>query len=184
MGLQSSTYYLLVTWLPQIEADDLGTSARTAGWLLFAMQIAGICAGLVIGPVLHRLPDQRFAAAGVSALIGIAALGLLVVPTWHVLWVVLAGVSTGASIVVALSLFAARTRTPHDAGRLSGMAQGVGYLIAAGGPVLAGLLHGATGSWTSTMIAVIVIALAQLVVGFLAGRDRFVGETPPRTVAA
>ena len=182
MGLQSSGYYLLVTWLPQIEHDRSSTSHAAAGWLLFAMQIVGILAGLAIGPVLHRQHDQRLAAAGVSGLMVVAAVGLIVAPGAHVLWVLLAGASAGASLVVALSLFAARTRTAHDAGRLSGMAQGVGYLVAAGGPTVAGLLHDATGAWVATLALVACVAAVQLVVGLLAGRNRYVGE--PATAAA
>ncbi|MGC5166224.1 MFS transporter [Luteimicrobium sp. DT211] len=179
MGLQSSGYYLLVTWLPEIEHDRSGTSHASAGWLLFAMQIVGIVAGLAVGPVLHRLRDQRLAAAGVSGLMVLAAVGLIVAPGAHVLWVLLAGASSGASLVVALSLFAARTRTARDAGRLSGMAQGVGYLVAAGGPTVAGLLHDATGAWAATLGLVACVAAAQAVVGLLAGRNRYVGEPLP-----
>ncbi len=87
MGLQSSGYYLLVTWLPQIEHDRSGTTHSAAGWLLFAMQIVGILAGLAIGPVLHRQHDQRLAAAGVSGLMVVAALGLILAPGAHVAWV-------------------------------------------------------------------------------------------------
>lgn len=175
MGLQSTVFYLLVTWLPQIEADLAGVSAETAGWLLFVMQIVGIVAGLAVGPVLHRHADQRPSAVAVSALMALAMAGFLVAPGWHVLWVVLAGASAGASLVVALTLFAARTRTAHDAGRLSGMAQGVGYLLSAAGPVGAGLLRSATGTWTATLVAVVCVSLAQLVAGLLAGRTRYLG---------
>jgi len=184
MGLQSSVFYLLVTWLPQIEHDRSGTTHSAAGWLLFAMQIVGILAGLATGPILHRRHDQRAVAAGVSALMVVAAAGLIVAPGAHVVWVLVAGVSAGASLVVALSLFGARTRTAHDAGRLSGMAQGVGYLIAAGGPTVAGLLHDATGTWVTTLALVACVASAQLVVGLLAGRDRYVGEPAPASSPA
>ncbi len=55
------------------------------------------------------------------------------------------------------------------------MAQGVGYLIAAGGPTVAGLLHAATGGWAATLALVACVAAVQLVVGLLAGRNRYVG---------
>jgi CP family cyanate transporter-like MFS transporter len=64
------------------------------------------------------------------------------------------------------------------------MAQGVGYLIAAGGPTVAGLLHDATGTWVTTLALVACVASAQLVVGLLAGRDRYVGEPAPASSPA
>ena len=88
-------------------------------------------------------------------------------------WAIAAGLSTGSALVVALTLVAQRARTPRDAGRLSGMVQGVGYLIAAAGPAGAGLLFEATGSWRAPILMIIAIAAAQLIIGLYAGRDRF-----------
>jgi CP family cyanate transporter-like MFS transporter len=53
------------------------------------------------------------------------------------------------------------------------MAQGVGYLIAAAGPVGVGAPHDRTGGWTWPLLAEITVAAVQLVVALLAGRDRY-----------
>jgi CP family cyanate transporter-like MFS transporter len=53
------------------------------------------------------------------------------------------------------------------------MAQGVGYLIAAAGPIGAGVLHDVTGSWTVPLLAEIGVAATQFVIALLAGRDRY-----------
>jgi len=103
----------------------------------------------------------------------LAMIGILAVPSLVVGWVIASGLSTGSALVVALTLVAQRARTPRDAGRLSGMVQGVGYLIAAGGPAGAGLLFEATGSWTAPIVMIIAIATAQLIIGIYAGRDRY-----------
>ena len=172
MALQSTSFYLLITWLPSIEVSH-GVSPAAAGWHLFLFQIVSIGAGLAAGPVIRGSRDQRGIGATVGALMATAMLGQLLAPAAVLLWVVLAGSSAGGAIVLALSLMGLRTRTAEDTGRLSGMAQGVGYLIAAAGPIGAGLLHDRTGSWTWPLIAEIAVTAVQIVVAVLAGRDRF-----------
>jgi CP family cyanate transporter-like MFS transporter len=172
MALQSTSFYLLITWLPSIEAGQ-GVSASAAGWHLFLFQLAGIAAGLVAGPVIRSRADQRAIGAVLSGLMVIAMTGLLLAPAAVLLWVTLAGLSAGGAIVLALTLIGLRTRTAGDTGRLSGMAQGVGYLIAAAGPVGVGALHDRTGGWTWPLIAEITVATVQLFIALLAGRDRY-----------
>jgi CP family cyanate transporter-like MFS transporter len=172
MALQSTSFYLLITWLPSIEAGH-GVGAAAAGWHLFLFQLVGIVAGLAAGPVIRSRTDQRAIGATLSALMVVAMTGLLLAPGAVLLWVPVAGISAGGAIVLALTLIGLRTRTTGDTARLSGMAQGVGYLIAAAGPVGVGVLHDRTGGWTGPLIAEIAVAAVQLVVALLAGRDRY-----------
>ena len=95
------------------------------------------------------------------------------------LWLVVAGLSGGSSLVLALALVGERSPSAADAGRLSGMAQSVGYLLAAAGPWGAGVLFAATGSWTYPLLAVIAVAGVQLVLSLLAGRDRLTHHAEP-----
>jgi CP family cyanate transporter-like MFS transporter len=173
MAAQSTSFYLMITWLPSIEADS-GVSAATAGWHLFIFQVIGIVAGLIAGPVIRARADQRAIGAATGVFMLAAVAGLWLAPGVMLLWVTLVGISCGMSIVVALSLFGLRTRTAAGTARLSGMAQGVGYLIAAGGPFGAGALHQATGGWTAALLAEMGVAAAQILVGVLAGRDRVI----------
>jgi CP family cyanate transporter-like MFS transporter len=54
------------------------------------------------------------------------------------------------------------------------MAQSVGYLVAAAGPIAVGALHDATGSWTPALVTVIVLDLVLIGFGYLAGRARII----------
>ncbi|WP_084078042.1 MFS transporter [Demequina sp. NBRC 110057] len=170
MGLQSTTFYILVNWLPTIDASE-GVSASQAGVHLFLFQLVGVLSGLAI-PRLMRADTQVLAAAvaGVPTIIGVA--GLLLAPTLSGLWVVFAGAGSGASLVIALSLFGLRGRTAGEAARLSGMAQSLGYLLAAAGPVTAGWLAQATGAWHASLLLVLALATAQFCVAFPVGRER------------
>jgi MFS transporter, CP family, cyanate transporter len=179
MATQGLTYFTLVTWLPTIEVG-LGVEPVTAGWHLFLYQIVGIAAGLAVTPFMRGRRDHRAVGVGISMLLIVAILGLLVAPGLLVLWLVIAGLSAGSSLVLALALVGERSPSVADAGRLSGMAQSVGYLLAAVGPWGAGVLFAATGSWTYPLIAVIAVAGVQLVLSLLAGRDRLTDHPTQR----
>ncbi|MNU08571.1 putative transporter YycB [compost metagenome] len=56
------------------------------------------------------------------------------------------------------------------------MAQSVGYLLAAAGPALFGLLHDATHSWNGPLALLAAASLLLFVAGMGAGRDKYVGE--------
>ncbi|MCJ2139440.1 hypothetical protein MKL20_05320, partial [Methylobacterium sp. E-066] len=64
----------------------------------------------------------------------------------------------------------------HQAAALSGMAQFIGYVGAAFGPLLVGLLHEATGAWSAPMCLLVVASLLVMAFATRAGRSRFIGE--------
>ncbi len=172
MGLQSLTFYFMITWLPTIETSH-GVPPAQAGFHLFLYQIVGIVAGLAI-PRLMRRPDSQVAAAvtvTVPTLVGVA--GFLLLPGLGIVWAIIIGLGSGASLVVALSLMSMRGRTQHETTQISGMAQSVGYLLAAGGPFVAGVLAETTGDWQAPLIMLGVFGTLQLVVAIFVGR-------PPR----
>ncbi|WP_430868219.1 CynX/NimT family MFS transporter [Demequina aurantiaca] len=172
MTLQSSVFYMLITWLPTIEGSH-GVGESLAGWHLFIFQMVGMFAGFATGPILHRAKDQRTVGAAVAGVMVVAMLGLIFAPSLVVLWAALAGVSSGASLVVSLTLMSVRARTPQDSSRLSGMAQSVGYLIASLGPITAGLLFEWTGSWVPALVLAATLSVGQGIFALLAGRNRY-----------
>ena len=173
MGTQATTFYLLVTWLPTIEMSH-GVPAVTAGWYLFLYQVVGVVGGLLVTVFMRGRADHRLAGAGVTAAMLVGVLGLLLVPSLSLLWIMVAGLSGGGSLVVALALVGERSRTAADAAQLSGMVQSIGYLLAVAGPIGAGVLFELSGGWTWPLVALAGVGVVQLVVVWLAGRDRFV----------
>ncbi|GAA3690985.1 CynX/NimT family MFS transporter [Arthrobacter ginkgonis] len=171
MGLQSLTFYVLVSWLPTVE-QSYGRPAVAAGWDLMLFQLAGVVASL-LAPLMLRGRLQRIGPVVPAVGAAGAVLGLMLAPEAMLLWVVLAGFFGGASLVVALSLFGLRTRTHRQASAVSGMAQSGGYLLAAAGPPLFGLLHERTSAWIWPLALVLAATLLQALVGVLVGRNRF-----------
>jgi len=178
MGLQSLSYYATLSWFPTMFRDH-GISATGAGNLLALMNFGGALTGLLVPVIAHRARDQRLIAAAATTAImaGLAGAvftrGATVVP-----FVLLLGFGQGAALGVAVFLFTARAADGHAAAALSGFAQAVGYLVASAGPLLLGLLHSVTGSWTVPGLVLIVLALGQLTCGVLAGRARTIGLAP------
>ena len=165
MGLQSTTFYIMVAWLPSI-ATSHGASDALGGWYLFAYQAIGILAGLGLPAVLHRAGTPR-AGILVSAPMVVACLGIITLPGALPAWVLLAGISSGAALVYALTRISLAGRTSAHATRLSGMAQSIGYLLAASGPVVVGWLRDSTDSWTPALALVAAVATVQAIAAAL-----------------
>ena len=175
MAAQSVVFYVLLSWLATIVQDRSGVDATGAGVLLSGMQVAGVVGSLLVplaaGGTVTR---TRWTATGSTALTLLGLALLLVAPGAAVPAVVLAGLGMGGSVVLALASLSSRAADGATAVALSGMAQAVGYLAAAAGPVLAGALHAASGSWTAPLVVLLLVALGQLVAAQLAGRDALV----------
>jgi CP family cyanate transporter-like MFS transporter len=81
------------------------------------------------------------------------------------LWAALLGLGVGGMFALALTLLVKLAPTPAEAASLSGMALLVGYLLAATGPVLAGALYDAAGSYRVPFLALAGIGVATLAIG-------------------
>ena len=174
MGLQSFSFYVLIAWLPEL-LQDSGVSAGRAGVLMGVMQAVSLGATIAVPIVAARARDQR-AIVIASTILGTAScVGLLVAPgDLALLWTAGVGLAGGATISLALALFVLRTRDGTDAAALSGMAQSIGYGLAAVGPFAIGALHDATDGWDVPVLIIIVDWLLIGLAGLAAGRARVI----------
>jgi CP family cyanate transporter-like MFS transporter len=174
MGLQSLAYYVTLTWLPEILQEE-GMSAARAGWMLALSQAVAIVS-MFFAPVLAgRRPSQRGVVVAAVALSGAGTLGLLVAGSFaSILWVVLLGLGQGACFSLALTFFALRAPDSQHAAALSGMAQTVGYLLAAGGPSIFGVLRDVTHAWAVPLAVLLAVTVCLLIAGLGAARDAHV----------
>lgn len=171
LGINSLVYYVIIGWLPAI-LQSIGYSEAQAGSLHGLLQLATAAPGLAIPLILHRLKDQRGIAVLVALMCAVSALGLWFLPAQAVLWTLIFGFGSGATMILGLTFIGLRASSAHQAAALSGMAQAVGYLLAACGPPVMGKIHDANGDWHIPLIAVALISVAMAVFGALAGRDR------------
>lgn len=151
-SLTSFQAYSLFAWLPTLLVDQVGVSHLEGGLLLAFWGMLGMLASFLAPIIVARLKNVGIImhAGGAGFVAGF--LGLLLAPgvsPW--LWVGLCGI--GQIIFPAcLVLINVRTRTHEGSIALSGFAQAIGYVIAALGPLLVGILHDATNGWTASLI--------------------------------
>jgi CP family cyanate transporter-like MFS transporter len=170
-GMQSTSAYVIIGWLPQIYRDA-GISAEQAGLLFATTSVLGVPLGLGLSWLAGRVRSQSLIALGLG-LFGIAGYGGLwwdpAAAPW--LWAVLLGVVNTAFPLV-LTMIGLRGSNPARVVRLSAFAQGVGYLLAIPGPILIGALHDSTDGWRAPMALMVVLMVPQIIAGMYAGRDR------------
>ncbi|CCQ14464.1 Major facilitator superfamily MFS_1 [Rhodococcus sp. AW25M09] len=171
MGMQSLLAYSMIAWLPTIYRDR-GLTAEHAGLLLTALSVSSIATALTVPILATRLPRQSVLAVGVVALSVAGLIGVLTAGTGTaVLWAVLLGLGQGGQLSLALTLINLRSPTASTATSLSSMAQSIGYLVAALGPLAAGALRSATGSWTLPLVALLLVMVPLALCGWWAGRN-------------
>lgn len=167
MGLQSSAFYILATWLPRLLMDS-GYSDVYAGSLTSLLALVGLPAAFLIPVAAVRLGSQRPLILMIL-LTGLAGMtGLLLMPERYAeLWVSLLGIYGGSSLSMALVLLAIKTHDMRQATALSAMVQGVGYLGASVTPSLVGAIYDFSHEWTLVISGIIAIIALQNIAGWI-----------------
>lgn len=177
MGLQCLFLYSIIAWLPEI-LHSHGLDLTSAGWMLFLFQFASMPTSFLAPIIAGRYEDQRIitVVSGIFCLAGLV--GLLVGGSmlWLSIWLLLISIGGGACFSLAFTFIGLRSANARQAAELSGMAQLLGYLLAAGGPSLIGYLFDITSSWTIPMLLFIAMSIAMIGVGLIVGRKQHISQ--------
>ena len=171
LGVNSLIYYSIITWLPSM-LQAAGYSASAAGSIHGLLQLFSALPGLVIVPLMAKFEDQVIPTALVCVCMLLGLLGLNLWPQAASVWAAMIGFGSGGAIILGLMFMGLRTRTPARAAALSGMAQCLGYLLAALAPPLLGLLQQAQQHWHGVLWILSAAAIIVLINGLLSGRKR------------
>lgn len=180
MACQSTAFYVMIAWFPSMMNELEGISAARSGVILFIYQIVVLGSVMATPIFIHRMRDQRAIGVGLSTMILVAYVGLYLDPAHALAWMIVMGLGAGGALVLAITLFSLRVETAAQSVALSGMAQAVGYLMAAVIPIFIGFIHDLTKQWTVALLLMIVISALQVITGFLAGRPVKI-SSPVRT---
>jgi CP family cyanate transporter-like MFS transporter len=175
LGLQSVQFYSISAWLPTLLADA-GVPVGKGGVLLAVCNVVGAAGALLAPAQAGRMRSQRPLVVVVLVAYVIGLTGLLVTPTagtW--LWVAVFGLAQGGGFALALTLIVLRSATPLVAAGLGGVAQCLGYLLAAGGPVALGALHDLTDGWSWPLALLLALLLPMAWAGWGAARNAVLG---------
>jgi CP family cyanate transporter-like MFS transporter len=173
MGLQSLGFYAVSAWLPAVFVAR-GMDPAVAGLLLALMSVFALGGALVMPMLAARFARQRALAIGQVTVAGVGLVAAWAVPGLEPLGVAVLGAAQGAALGLAMTLMTLRAPDAARAAHLSGMAQSVGYVVAAAGPFIVGALHDLTHGWMVPMLVLLGVLVPQGVAGVLAGRDRYV----------
>lgn len=180
MGLQSLMAYSMIAWLPTIFRDR-GVDARDAGLLLTALSVSSVLTALTVPSLATRLGNQSALAVAVTLPTCVGLLGIVSsADSWALVWAVLLGLGQGGQLSLAMTLMNLRASNARDAASLSSMAQTVGYVLAAAGPLVCGAVHSATQRWEPSIVFLLVVTIPMAAAGAVAGRRVVFGsETEP-----
>jgi CP family cyanate transporter-like MFS transporter len=162
-----------------------GESADGAGDLLALMGVGNLAVSLVIPVAAQRLRSQYVLVVPTALAVGGGLAGLLYAPLGGaVAWALILGAGQNAALALAIFFTTARTPNAAAAASLSALAQSVGYLLSSAGPLGVGLLHSATGSWTSSVVVLLALTAVMLVAGMMAARPRVLPDPAADPAAA
>ena len=176
-GAQSLHAYVSFGWFALFFEEQGPFSASHAGFLLAVVAGLSIPVSAAVPALAARRPSQRWLVVLLAACYVVAYTGMLTATdlAGGVLWAALVGIGSG-SFPLALTMIALRTRTADATASLSAFSQSVGYVLAAGGPLLVGVLHGRSGGWTGSFVLLFVVLVVMVVAGWSAARPRFVED--------
>ncbi len=162
LTLNSVVFYTALAWLAPAYVDR-GWSQNGAGWAFGVFTASQVVAALLLPAIAERLIHRRYLYA---ALVVIATACILLIgwvpATATVLVVSVFGAALGGSFAMGLALLSEFADDAAGSARLTAMAFAGTYLLAALGPLTAGILLDAFDSWQLVYTLLAVAMAAQL----------------------
>jgi CP family cyanate transporter-like MFS transporter len=160
-----------LSWLPTILADT-GYSHETAGFLQALSALLQLPPAFLVPVLASRRRSQEPILAAIVVVSALSVLGLWLADDLAPLWMVTLGIGQGGALGLALILPVLRGGAPAAVASLTAMTLSVGYLCAALGPWIAGVLHDATGGWDAALAFLLGVTALQFLPGLPASRER------------
>ncbi len=172
-GLANAGYACMIAFLPTY-ARGLGWSAQSSGELIGIMTIFQVIGALGAPAFSASQLDRRpwlWFAVGIQIL-GFA--GLILIPESLLLfWAALIGAGLGACFSLTLTVALDHLSDPKLAGALTAFVQGIGFIITAIVPYLAGALHEWQGGFQIIWVMLILTLTGMLAVTIRFNPDRY-----------
>jgi CP family cyanate transporter-like MFS transporter len=148
-GLVNGGYSTVVAWLAP-SYQDIGWTAAGSGSLLAVMAICQAAAALLLPVLAGNGTDRRPWLWLTLAMQAAGFLALVLRPeAAPLLWMALLGAGLGGCFALSMIVALDHLPDPAQAGALSALMQGGGFLIAALPPWIVAVLHDLTGSFTA-----------------------------------
>lgn len=162
-GLIASLFYLCTVWLPTLLPELARMSAGEAGAAASVFQAVGMIGAFLAPMLVPRLRRVTPVALGAAAAWVVGLSGLLLAPQLAFVWLAIAGVGQGFVFSMVWALIAARAQNLDVVRELSAMTQALGYCMAIGAPVAFGLIYDHTGSWNTSLLLPLGMAVSLII---------------------
>lgn len=176
MGIQSLVYYCLVALLPTV-LIDYGMQEAETGIVLSVIQLAMLPIMFISPVIATKMKNQKLMIyiVGILMFAGIAMLTLLKAEYIYVT-ATLIGMASGLAFSLSILFFSLKSKTMDGTIKISGKAQSIGYLIAAFGPPIFGMLHDWDMSWKSSLYFLLIMICIMTVFGLRAARPHYIED--------
>lgn len=169
-GIQSANFYAVMNWLPSL-LESQGYSQSDAGTWTSIVMIVGIPMGLLASQNLKKFKSLKAFSFAISVWTSVGFLLMLLGGPMLLVGAIWAGIGLGVTFPLSLALIGIKGTTKAQTTMLSAVSQGAGYLIAALGAFLMGVLYGATGNWIASLVTLAASAVLQaFCAGFAASK--------------
>jgi CP family cyanate transporter-like MFS transporter len=156
---QTFSYYGITAWLPTLVGDRLGISPQAAGAGSSLFQLLAVVGALGV-PLLAGRWRPWHVMTAISLAWIVTPLGLLFAPELWIVWSSIGGAAQGGGITIIFMIIVRMSTSDAQARGLSAFVQGVGYAVAATGPIVIGAVHELSGDWIAPMIVITISVLA------------------------
>lgn len=175
-SVSSINGYAMFAWLPQIMVDYAGESATGAGVMLSLFAGMGLPAALLMPRLAVRFENQA-PLIYLSAVFFFTGYGGLIFAPGPLNWVWVTLIGLGPILFpLNLAMFNIRSGSQETLLRISGFAQGFGYLAASLGPLVLGVLHEISGNWTLALWFMFLTAIPAVLAGRIIARKKTIDE--------
>ncbi len=147
-----------------------GISSSRSGGMLSLLQLTILPTTFIIPIIAEKKENQKSLVGLAFGLFFLGITGLMFSQSMIItMAVIFIGIAGRIAFSLSMMFFNLRTTSAKSAADLSGMAQSVGYFLAAIGPFLFGFLHDLSKSWQLPLFLLLGMTIVLLVVGLKAG---------------
>lgn len=150
MSLQGLSSYSFLAWFPSLFISQ-GISEFAAGNYLGVMLAMACLASAISSKAVVWCGGERQLSVILTVMTLVAMGMVLVGGVWTLFGCALIGIPNGARYSLAIFLTSKKANSLSEMLLLGSLAQGIGYTIAAIGPLACGLLYQGDGNWNYVM---------------------------------
>lgn len=177
MGTQSLIFYSVIAWFPSILIEK-GFDIHFASNMTLLYQVCSMPVALLAPMLIARVRNKhKHILTSFLCLMYALAFGILLFCNSlfaMVLVTLFLAFPMGGMFGIALLFVSTKASIPQKVARLSGMAQSLGYLIAAIGPIFLGFVYDVAKSWNVPLVIFVVLTLLLIFFAYKANNSKVI----------